>query len=241
MIELDLSADLRPMLQRLDGLQREIPFVIASALTKTAVRVRPEIQKEIDRAFDRPTPYTRNSLFVQPAKKSDANPIARLAFKDTQSARGGYLSAQYLSPFIDNSPRHNKAFENRLREAGLLPAGMKIIPGKGAKLDRYGNLDQGQLVGVLSKLKAASGKEIAKRFKRRAARYEGADYFVSRCGRLHRGVWQQVPGHGVKPIYLFVNRILSRRFFNFEGVAMESALKFLPVEFEAAIDRVLRD
>jgi len=80
---------------------------------------------------------------VQPAKKTDPNPTARLAFKDTQSARGGYLAAQYLLPFIQQTPRSNKALENRLRAAGLLPPGMFVIPGKGAKLDRYGNLDLG--------------------------------------------------------------------------------------------------
>lgn len=240
MIELDLSADLRPLLRRLDGLRREIPFVIASSLTKTAVKVKPEIQKEIDRTFDRPTPYTRNSLYVQPAKKTDPNPTARLAFKDTQSARGGYLAAQYLLPFIQQTPRSNKAFENRLRAAGLLPPGMFVIPGKGAKLDRYGNLDLGQLVGILSKLNAASGRELANRFRKRAARYESANYFVSRGERLHRGVWQRLPNHHIMPIYLFVDRILFRRFFDFEGVAKTSALRLLPTEFEAAIDKVLR-
>ena len=44
MIEIDLDANLRPMLDRLQNLQRQIPFVIASSLTKTAVKVKPEIR-----------------------------------------------------------------------------------------------------------------------------------------------------------------------------------------------------
>jgi hypothetical protein len=34
MIEIDLSADLRPMLNRLQNVQRQLPFVIASSLTR---------------------------------------------------------------------------------------------------------------------------------------------------------------------------------------------------------------
>lgn len=239
MIEIELRADLRPMLGRLQNMQRQIPFVIASSLTKTAVKVKPEIQKEMERVFDRPTPYTRNALYVQPAKKTDPNPTSRLAFKDTQSERGGYLTAQYLLPFIKQTPRSNKAFENRLRGAGLLPRGMFVIPAKGAKLDRYGNLDMGQLVGILSKLNAASGSGLANRFRKRAARYESGNYFVSRGDRLYRGVWQRLPNHRIVPIYLFVDQILSRRFFDFEGVAKPSALRILPGQFEAAIDKAL--
>jgi hypothetical protein len=102
MIEIDLDANLRPMLDRLQNLQRQIPFVIASSLTKTAVKVKPEIRKEMERVFDRPTRYTLNSIFVQQAKKQDENPTARVWLKDDQEAAlstrqftGAGLAAEY--------------------------------------------------------------------------------------------------------------------------------------------------
>ena len=246
MIEIDLSADLRPMLNRLQNVQRQLQFAIASSLTKTAVRVKPEIQAEMRRVFDRPTRYTLNSLFVQPASKKDENPTARVWLKDNQEAAlatrqftGAGLAADYLWPEIGGGTRNLKRFEIRLRNAGLLPPGMFVVPGKGAKLDAYGNLNLGQLIAVLSKL--GTIREAIGRSNRQGARYANAQYFVSRGEHLHRGVWQRLPGHKLMPIYLFVDRVAYRRVFEFDRVAREAALRFLPEEFDAAIDRALRE
>ena len=61
------------------------------------------------------------------------------------------------------------------------------------------------------------------------------------CNSLKRGIWQRLPGGGVVAIYIFVGSVTYRRRFDFERVAKESALRILPEEFEAAVDRVLRD
>ncbi len=249
MIEIDLRADLRPMLDRLQNLQRQIPFVIASSLTKTAVKVKPEIRKEMELVFDRPTRYTLNSIFVQPANKKDENPTARVWLKDDQEAAlstrqftGAGLAAEYLWPEIGGGTRALKRFEIRLRNAGLLPPGMFVVPGKGAKLDRYGNLDLGQLVAVLSKLGTIrEAAAAASNRRKRNAKYIAAQYFVSRGERLRRGVWQRLPGRSLIPVYLFVDRVSYRRIFEFDRVARETALRQLPGEFDAAINKALQD
>lgn len=236
-----------PLLKRLENFQRQIPFVIASSLTKTAVKVKPEIRKEMERVFDRPSPYTLNSIFVKPASKKDPNPTARVWIKDSQSAAldtrqftGGTPAAEYLYPNIAGGSRGLKRFEVRLKNAGLLPPGMFVVPAKGAKLDRYGNLDLGQLVAILSKLRTINEALASKSNQRkRNTKYFNAQYFVSRGDRLKRGVWQQM-GRKVIPIYLFVNRVSYRRIFEFDRVAKETALRILPTEFEAAIDAALR-
>ena len=155
MLEFDLSADLRPLLKKLDTIQRQIPFVIASALTKTAVRVKPEIQKEMTKVFDRPTRYTLNSVFVTPAKKKDENPTARVWLKDdTATYNRGGNAAEYLWPQIaGGSTRALKRFEIRLKNHGLLPPGMFVRPGTGAKLDNHGNVNTGQMSAILAHLK----------------------------------------------------------------------------------------
>lgn len=248
MIEIDLSADLRPLLNRLQNVQRQIPFVIASSLTKTAVKAKPAIRAEMQRVFDRPTPYTLNSIFVQPAKKTDENPTARVWLKDDQEAAlstrqftGAGLAAEYIYPNIAGGSRGLKRFEFRLKNAGLLPPGMFVVPGKGAKLDRYGNLDLGQLAAVLSKLGTIrEATAAASNRRKRNARYVAAQYFVSRGERMHRGVWQRLPGRRLMPVYMFVDRVSYRRIFPFDLVARETALRILPGEFEAAIDVALR-
>ncbi|MDS4070669.1 MAG: hypothetical protein RKO24_13720 [Candidatus Competibacter sp.] len=248
MIELDLSADLRPTLRRLDNFQLSIPFVIASSLTKTAVRVKPEIRKEMTRVFDRPTPYTLNSIFVTPALKKDENPTARVWLKDSESAAldtrqftGGTPAAEYVWPQIVGGGRSLKRFEWRLRNSGYLPPGMFVVPGPGAKLDRYGNADNGQLVAVLSKLGTVREALAAQSNRRkRNVKYANAQYFVSRGDRgLRRGVWQRVPGRKVICIYRFVDSVTYRSRFDFPRVAREEALRILPEEFDAAIDRAL--
>lgn len=251
MIEIDLSADLRPLLNRLQNVQRQIPFVIASSLTKTAVKVKPEIRKEMQRAFDRPTRYTLNSIFVQPAKKKDENPTARVWLKDDSAAYGrGGNAATYLWPQIAGGPRSLKRFEFRLRYAGILPDGMFVIPGAGCKLDAHGNMNTGQLTAVLSKLGTIrEAQDYGQR--RRNTRYAGAQYFAvkrqtyARNGlplvqHLPLGIWQRLPGRKVVPIYLFVSRANYRRRFEFDRVVKDTSLRVLPVEFESAIDLALR-
>lgn len=152
---------------------------------------------------------------------------------------GAGLAAEYLYPDVVGGSRSLKRFEIRLKNAGLLPPGMFVVPAKGAVLDRYGNLDLGQLVAVLSKLGTIREATNYGR-RRRNNRYATAQYFVSRGERLHRGVWQLLPGRRLMPVYLFVDSVSYRRIFEFDRVAWESALRFLPGEFEAAIDAALR-
>lgn len=248
MIDIELMADLSPLLGRLQSIQREIPFVIASSLTKTAVKVRPEIRKEMGRVFDQPTRYTLNSIFVKPAKKTDENPTARVWLKDdlesalsTRQFTGAGLAAEYLWPQIAGGSRALKRFEFRLLYAGILPRGMFVVPASGAKLDRYGNMDLGQLIAVLSKLGTIREARSYPGARRRNTKYANAQYFVSRGDRLARGVWERRPGRRLIPVYLFVSRVSYRRIFRFDDVAQEAALRILPGEFEAAIDLALRE
>ncbi len=243
-MEIDLSADLRPLLSRLQNVERQIPFVIANALTKTAVKTKPAIREEMIATFDRPTRYTLNSLFVRPAKKADANPSARVWIKDSQNAAldtrqftGGTPAAEYLWPQIAGGSRPLKRFEIRLKNAGILPAGMYVVPGRECKLDRYGNPDLGQMVAVLAKLGTIrEGASLGGR--RRNSRFAGAQYFVSHRGRA-RGIWQRLPNRRLAAIYIFVDHVAYRRRFDFARVARESALALLPSEFDAAIRRAL--
>lgn len=253
MIEIDLSADLRPLLNRLQNAQRQIPFVIASSLTKTAVRVKPEIRKEMERVFDRPTRYTLNSVFVKPANKKDENPTARVWLKDDSAAynRGGN-AAEYLLPQITGgSSRALKRFEIRLKDHGLLPVGMYVRPGSGCKLDANGNVNTGQLSAILSYLQTIREAIRSKQHRKRYTPYENARYFVvnrkvyMRNGldirqHLPLGIWERLPNGRIEIVYWYISRLHYRRIFEFDRVAKETALRILPGEFETAIDAALR-
>lgn len=257
MIEIELRADLIPLLNRLQNFQWEIPFVIASSLTKTAVKVKPEIRKEMEKVFDRPTRYTLNSIFVEPAKKKDANPTARVGLKDGRTTKQGTPPAHYLWPQIAGGSRSLTPFEYILRTAGILPLGMFVVPGKGCEIDpTTGNVSTGQINAILSRFNL---NEMARKYpgtRKRKTKYAGAQYFIAHGNRLARfagfirqptsnhlpeGIWQRMPDHHVSPIYLFVKRMNYHRIFEFDQVARGAALKLLPGEFEAAIDSVLRE
>ncbi|QBI77096.1 hypothetical protein [Pseudomonas phage vB_Pae_CF3a] len=49
--------------------QRQIPYATATALTRTAQGLMDRLRDEMRVVFDRPTPYTLNSLRMVPARK----------------------------------------------------------------------------------------------------------------------------------------------------------------------------
>ena len=73
-IKMDFSSqDIQRQLQRLE--ERELPFAMALAATRTAKASQAAIKNEINRVFDRPTPWIQNSTYVLAAKKSDPTAI----------------------------------------------------------------------------------------------------------------------------------------------------------------------
>lgn len=140
-----IRADLR-------ALDRQARFAQVVALTRTAQDGKAAEVAEIDRAIDRPTPYTRGAVYVQPA--TPARPESAFGLKDdlTYSAPG-HQPTNYLRPQIEGGQRNIKAFERLLQLAGHMPQGWKAVPGDAARLDAYGNVSRGQIIQVLSQLR----------------------------------------------------------------------------------------
>ncbi|MGA4815434.1 hypothetical protein ACPA9J_10245 [Pseudomonas aeruginosa] len=67
--------------------------------------------------FDRPTPYTLNSLRMVPARKDRLE--ARVWFKD--EADGAQPASVWIAPEVYGGPRRNKPAELQLRAKGILP------------------------------------------------------------------------------------------------------------------------
>ena len=58
MIAVQVKADTAAMERTLDAIGRQMPFVVAKALTNTAQDVQRALRDAMLRQFDRPTPYT---------------------------------------------------------------------------------------------------------------------------------------------------------------------------------------
>jgi hypothetical protein len=207
MATITMAEQVNQLLKNLDDVSRKhIPFAVAMALTKTAQLGATGVVDVMRRRFDRPTPYSLNSLRVVTAKKSDAQPSARVYFKD--DAFKGTPASRYLSPEVHGGPRSQKRFERALIARGLMKSGKFAVPAAGAQLDQYGNVRRSQIVQILSALRAfgeqgyVANRTGSKRSQRKAA---AAQYFVGAIDGVE-GVWQRQmfgSGEGVRPVFLF--------------------------------------
>lgn len=240
MIRIDVRHDLEQVISKLQNIRRDqLPYATARAVTGTAQLVKKALNSEMLYAFDRPTPYTMNSLFLSPATK--AIPVAKVWLKD--DAGKGTPAARYLLPEIVGGERRYKRFERALSAVGLLPAGMYAMPGESAQIDQYGNMSRAQVMRILSGLRAAetrSGYQANRTA--RSARRKGrnlAQYFVGQPGggKLPLGIWQRFAfahGSAVKPVAIFTGAPQYKQRYRFREIADQVVRDEFPSQFRSA-------
>lgn len=194
---------------------------MAAAINDAAFAYRRALQAEISSVFDRPTPYVRNSVFVQQATAD------RLQATIVPTYFGGkgvdpqkILMAQELG-----GRRSDKRSETALRRVGILPNGYQTaIPATplAGSDDGRGNL-KGSFITQLISYFQAFGEQgyranmTAKRkasLQRGTAKQSGRRYFVAygsmrgdaKTKHLALGIWAVVgdTGADVRPVLMFV-------------------------------------
>lgn len=234
MLKINVTHNFPQVSAALARAKSQVPFALARALTKTAQDVRAAQRKEIERVFDRPTPFTRNAVYMRPATKVRLQ--AEVWLKDNGSR------PNHLLPQIEGGARPLKRFEQRLVMTGYMQPTERAVPAAGARLDAYGNMSRGQINQILSQLKTAvvqGDYSNATDSKRSRAKREREAYFVSRGPGTWRGkgAWknglksQHLPrgvyvrrsfgalGTAIKPVLLFVPRALYRKRYHFYELA----------------------
>lgn len=227
--------------------QRRANAALATALSRTASDVRQAVRAQMPGIFDRPTPYTLNSLYVKGATAHKLE--AEVGFKDDRAtSKAGIPATYYLTPNVEGGARRNKRFERVLQMAGILPEGWFAVPGAGARLDAYGNMSLGQIIQVLSQLRltmlAGSTRNMAFGAKSIAAqRKAGGRFFAVRPGgggRLAPGVYQrEFYGRNITPVMIFVRRAQYRARFDFAGIVQREAAARGPAHAWRAFDEQL--
>ena len=239
--------------QLLDKLKKhagsELPYILAKTLNDTATEAKSALEHEMRDSFDRPTPYTLNSVYIKPASKYRLNDGAAVGIKDY--AVKGNPADKYLRAEVFGGMRRLKRFEKALRTVGVLPSNMFIVPGSGAKIDQFGNMSAGQIVQILSYFKAFSEqgykanttdekKEAMKRWsKKMGSKRVGVSYFVSNGGDLHQGIWaryRHAGGSAVKPVMMFVNRAGYEKRLDMGFAVQNSVAKTIEKNFKSAWD-----
>lgn len=227
----------------LKAFDRQRKFATVVALTRTAKAVKDAEVAEMARVFDRPTRYTLNALYVRPATM--ARPEASVGFKDF--AGKGTPAWKYLGPQIEGGARRRKRFETSLARAGLLPQGMFAVPGDAADLDAYGNMARGQIVKILSDLKAFGevGYVANRRGRGNSRRRRRAErYFVGGFGRarpLPPGIYKRVGDGPAVPVVAYVRAPRYRRRFDFFRIAERTVNATFQREFDRALASALRN
>lgn len=245
----DVSVD--GAIKALERFERGMRFAGAVALTRTGKAVIAAEQHEMRDSFDRPTPYTLNSLKLTPATPDRLE--AMVAPKD---GNGGTPAWKYLAPAILGGARRMKRFEVRLGRGGVSDNAF-VVPGRGATLDAYGNLSRGQITQVLSRLRLldafganVSAKTIRRLGKRKLLVNRGnhvqlSDYFVARQHGNPNGrpiaVYRLLSKGKVVPVLVFTNRAPSYEVaFDYFYAAELAAGQAFDQELSRAIGQYLR-
>ncbi len=247
MITISVQSNIDQVIRELrTTIKAQVAYAARKAVTKTAEDVRQAQIREMKDVFDRPTPYTLNSV-ENKLIKSDP-PTARVWLKDF--AGKGTPASKFLLAQIRGGVRPIKRFESALRSVGALPEGMIAVPASGAKIDAYGNMDRGQIVQILAYFRAFPEQgyranmtdKTRARLARGTKKKHGVAYFVGRPadGKLPLGVWQRitsvmVSGSGIKPILIFADAATYTPIFNFEYVARTTVARVFNDHFARAM------
>lgn len=225
-LDLKVSVDGSALSQGLSILTAsELPSAMARALNNTASAAKQAVRSRMLEVFDNPNPWTKNAFFVRPA--TPQNMQAWVATRDF--APGGTAAYDYLRPEIFGGPRPMKKSEKALRP---IVGDQYWVPGRGAPLDAYGNIQRGEIVRILSRLGLMQDPlqnmtdRTAKRLARKGlnARGQRSEYFIARekgNGRA-KGIYKLIGPGNVVPILIFVRQPSYRAVLPVEQIVQDA-------------------
>lgn len=241
------SVDASVFNRRLDKLRSDVRTKTVSALNWTIYNVRDAHRAAMSNVFDRPTAFTLNqSNLVKPA--TDKSTEATTMLRNDQSS--GTAPSRYLRPSVVGGQRAVKPYESALQQLGLMPKGWVSIPGNGAKLDSFGNMQRGQITQILSALGAAEQRAgySANRTDQSALRNrKSRDYFVSTPslpnprgvkGRLPFGVYQRTGPGRIVTVLRYRNAHQYDERFDYVGIAARIAQRDFERNLRKAVDQI---
>lgn len=255
-MKVDVRTNFDAWTTALNVAERQVPFAAAQALTWTAKDVAGAETNEMSSVFDRPTPFTLNAPYVRPATKQTLQ--AEVGLKDQAGHR------HYLPIEIGGGSRPQKGFERMLQRIGVMRADEVAVPALGAITDAYGNMSRGQIVKILSQLRAfyAAGYDAnATNSRRSKAKRAREAYFVSTGKGTHpfgghswskgrmaqhlpRGIWVRLAfgarETAVQPVLLFVSHASYAQRLRWPEVAAETIATRWPINFDRAFANALR-
>lgn len=210
-MKFSLESQIDRIVPVLASLGRQIPFALSLAVNRTAQTVKQEIRQEMERVFDRPTPYTLSSLQMTPATRTHLT--ATVWVKDG--------AEKYLLPQVIGGGRRQKRSEQWLGSYWVPGAHLGGGPNVGNLLDRYGNVRPGMITEILAytgthpDLYARVSDQSLKRNKR-WRRYQ---YFIEwKDGRPVGVMMRRGERSDVRTVLFFIGQPHYKPRFDFYGV-----------------------
>jgi hypothetical protein len=219
-------------------LPRQIRFAALQAVDRTVDKTRDRMYSEMHKAFDRPTPYTLRAL----RKKAPTWQTLQgeVGFKEPWAPR----AVKYLEPEVEGGPRKVKGFElaiqqrvttmNPQGQRGVYPVGTTFVPGRGARLNAYGNISPGQIQQILSGLQAQQDRYANETPASRKRAKRTGHYWATQ-----RGIWF-VSGQRMEMVLVATKTKPSYPVrYPFYSLAGRFADQTFPGEFEVALREAL--
>lgn len=221
--------------------KQQLPFATMQAINQTAFEIQKRWKDIMPRIFDRPVALTLAAVKYDKATKS--NLVASVKVRD--EIFKGTPPAKYLAAQVMGGTRRQKGIERRLSAVDILPAGMFVVPGKGARLDQHGNVPRSQITQIKSQLGAQfdqlaneTNTSRERRLKRNAKKgVRGENFFAIKTqkGRLSPGVYERVTtgfGSALRSVLHFVRSVSYRRRYPVFDIAQRVFDRRFPANFE---------
>lgn len=257
MTNIAVAFDVSRLRQDLIREQRSLARTVRRAVNALAYGARDAIKADMARTFDRPTPYTLNSLRVTPVAENDVLAGAAEAVVDFKpegtTKTTGRGARKYLRAQIDGGVRRIKGFEKALGLESAFNsqgAGVKriAVPAKWAEIDQYGNIKQGQLKKIISYLRLGAdvgytSNRNANRRSRGVRRAE--EYFMIGVGSEHAtlspGIYRVDHSRGGAPLMViaFVRAANYRARFRPADIARAYVQSNASTTWQQALTRTL--
>jgi hypothetical protein len=220
---LSIEGDARALERKLDSLgKKQLPFAASQTANRLARQAIADERAEMEKVFDRPTPWVLNAFAW---KKATARSLTAEVFARDFAGKGN-PAWKSLAPEAFGGTRRMKRFERALQAIG---GGGFAVPGSGAKLNRFGNISQGDIVKMLSALGAAETHTgyLANRTPRSAGRRgrKQDSYFIAHARDDGRplAIYRVVGPGKVEPVLVFTQKTpIYRERFPYHETAQRS-------------------
>jgi hypothetical protein len=242
-MQISVKHDVRAIVGLLSAHSRQVPFATSQAINAILKTSAPAVKAEMQRVFDRPTPWTLNSYRVLKwANKRDLTGI--VGFKDMGpgSALGGHSTSaagSYLQPEMKGTVRPQKRLEVLLTRRGILTPGEFLVPSTSQQLDQYGNVSRGVIQKILANLQAST--DVYSQTPKGGARggKKKAEYFYSKTKSGMRAIWRSIGRHAV-PAFIVVRAAPKyKKIFDHVAIVQGEVTRRFSTEFKIAYARAV--